>query len=276
MLAVLAAALLHASWNAVVKSSPDKTLDIALVSGSSALLAALALPFLPAPAAASLPYMATSATIHLGYFALVGAAYRAGDMSYVYPMMRGLPPLLLALASGPMIGERLSAAGWGGVGCIGFGILGLALGVARRGPVRIGAPTAFALANAVVIAVYSVVDGLGARASGAPVAYTMWVFVLSAVPIAAWTFVGRPAPAAGLVAARLPRAAFGGLCSLVAYAIVLWAMTEAPVALVAALRETSIVFATAISALVLRERVGWSRHAAAGVIMAGAALLKLG
>ncbi|HEY1608198.1 MAG TPA: EamA family transporter, partial [Paraburkholderia sp.] len=115
LLVVLLAALLHASWNAVVKSSPDKFLDIVFVTATAAVLGAIIVPFLPLPAAGSWPYIAGSAVIHVLYFVLIGAAYRSGDMSHAYPLMRGAPPLIVALASGPLIGERLSFGEWSGV-----------------------------------------------------------------------------------------------------------------------------------------------------------------
>ncbi|MEJ1160887.1 DMT family transporter [Prosthecomicrobium sp. N25] len=272
--AVLFSALLHAAWNLMVKASPDKGLDLALVAAAGALPALVVLPVLGVPAPESWPYAVASGTIHVGYYALVGAAYRAGDMSYVYPLMRGTPPLLIALAGGPLIGEHLSAAGWAGVLVISGGIL--TLGLSGRGlGAATGRATAFALANAVVIAVYSFVDGTGARLSGNPVAYTQTVFLLTAIPVVGGALVRRPAAFASHAAARWRLGMTGGLCSVAAYAIALWAMTMAPIALVSALRETSIVFATALSALVLKEKFGVLRHVAAGLIMGGAVVLRL-
>lgn len=189
---ILFAAFLHASWNAVVKSSPDKFLDIVLVTTGAAALSGFVLLFLPAPLSAAWPYAAGSVVIHVAYFALVGAVYRSGDMSYAYPLMRGVPPLLVALASGPLIGEHLSIGGWSGVLLICGGILCLTL-VHGRSPAMIGGPTAFALINAVVIAAYTSVDGVGVRLSGNAAAYTMWVFLLGAPPIVVWAVMQRPA-----------------------------------------------------------------------------------
>lgn len=276
MIAVLFSALLHASWNAVVKSGREKGLDIVLVATGSAAIAAAVLPFLTPPAQASWHFLGVSALIHLVYFVLVGAAYRAGDMGHVYPLMRGTPPLLVALASGPLIGETLKPAGWFGILFICGGILAMAF-VGRRGGTPALRPTLLALANALVIAGYTFVDGLGARASGSPAAYTLWGFLLMALPMMVYGGVvySRTPDIALRVRSRLPIAFGGGACSIGAYVITLWAMTEAPIALVSALRETSIIFAVAISTFVLKERSGWSRTAAAGVIMAGIAVLKL-
>jgi len=274
MLLVLLGAFLHASWNAVVKSSRDKFLDIALVTGGAALLSALILPFLPVPAPASWVYAAASVVIHIGYFALVAAAYRAGDMSFAYPLMRGTAPLLVTIASGPLIGEYLGLGAWTGVLLISAGVLGMT--VVHRAPgtggMRAASP---ALANAMVIAAYTVIDGAGVRLSGHAAAYTMWVFLATALPLVAWAALRRGSDLAAHLRDRWHFALIGGACTLGAYVLTLWAMTQAPVALVAALRETSILFGTALSALVLKERFGWTRHAAAAVMVSGAIILKL-
>lgn len=274
MLLVLLAAFLHASWNAVVKSSPDKFLDIVLVTTAAAILAVLFVPFLPAPLPASWPCLAASAVIHVVYFALVGAAYHRGDMSYAYPLMRGVPPLLISLASGPLIGEHLSAAGWAGILLICGGVLGLTF-FQRSSSKMAAGTTVFALANAVVIATYTLVDGVGVRLSGHAAAYTMWLFLLTAPAIFVWAVMVRHVDICAHVRRRWHFGLIGGACTIGAYTLVLWAMTQAPVAMVAALRETAILFGTAISALVLKERFGWSRHAAAALIMLGAVVLKL-
>jgi drug/metabolite transporter (DMT)-like permease len=273
MVLVLLAALLHASWNTMVKSSPDKFLDIVLVTTGAAALSALVLPCLPVPLAASRPYLAASVAIHIGYFALLGAAYRSGEMSHVYPLMRGVPPLLVALASGPLIGESLALGEWSGIVLISGGILGLALVHGRHGVTA--RPTALALTNAAVIALYTSVDGIGVRLSGNAAAYTMWEFLLGAQPLLAWALLRRPRQVSDHFRRRWPFALGGGACTVAAYTLSLWAMTRAPVAMVAALRETAILFGTALSVLVLKERFGWSRYAATAVIMLGAVVLRL-
>src|SRR4051794_7359694 len=190
MLLVLLGAFLHASWNAVVKSSRDKFLDIVLVTGGSALFSVIILPFLPMPALASWPYVAASVVIHVGYFALVAAAYRAGDMSFAYPLMRGTAPLLVTVASGPLIGEYLSLGAWSGVLLICVGVMGMTL--FHRSPGAAGVLAALpALANALVIAAYTIVDGAGVRLSGHAAAYTMWVFSGTALPLVAWAGLRR-------------------------------------------------------------------------------------
>lgn len=272
MLLVLLGAALHATWNALVKSGADKLLDTALVVAGSAALAAMVLPFLPMPAPASWPMLLASGVIHLFYFALVAAAYRAGDMSLAYPLMRGTPPLLVAGLAALLLGETLQPMGWLGVALVCCGVLAMAVRrVARAHRATVG----LALANAAVIATYTLVDGIGARLSGAPVAYTLWVFLLTAVfflPFVAWR---RPGGLAAHLRARWRIGLGAGACTLGSYALALWAMTQAPIAAVAALRETSILFGIALAALLLRERPTPARLAGAGLIAAGAAALRL-
>jgi drug/metabolite transporter (DMT)-like permease len=273
LLLVLLAAFLHASWNAVVKSSPDTFLDIVFVSASAAVLCALAIPFLPLPASGSWAYIAASAVIHVLYFVLIGAAYRSGDMSHAYPLMRGAPPLFVALASGPLIGERLGAGEWSGILLICAGILGLLM--ANPSAVNTARTTRLALLNAVTVAAYTLVDGTGVRLSGHPAPYTMWMFLLTAPPILVWAIARRKNDALRHLLARWYLVLTGGACTLAAYSLVLWAMTRAPIAMVAALRETAIIFGTAISAFMLRERYGYARPAAAFVILLGVVTLKM-
>jgi drug/metabolite transporter (DMT)-like permease len=274
MLVVLLGALLHASWNTVVKSGRDVFLDTVLIAAGGAVAAAAALPLLPLPLVASWPFAAVSAAIHVAYFALVAAAYRAGDMSFAYPLMRGTAPLLVALASGPLLGEAVGAVAWAGMLLISGGILGLTL-VYRRPGRPILAPTGFALVNAVVIATYTFVDGVGARLSGHAMAYTAWMLLFTALPLLAWSLRRRPATFVDYLRARWRLGLFGGACSFASYALALWAMTRAPIAPVAALRETSILFGMALAALVLKERFGVVRALAAATIAAGVMTLRL-
>jgi drug/metabolite transporter (DMT)-like permease len=272
MLLVLLGAALHATWNALVKSGADKLLDTALVVAGSATLAVAAIPFLPIPAAASWPMLLASAVIHLVYFALVAAAYRAGDMSLAYPLMRGTPPLAVAILAALLLGETLRPLGWLGVALVCGGVLVMAV---RRGARAHAATVGVALANAAIIATYTLVDGVGARLSGAPVAYTLWAFLLTALvflPFVAWR---RPGELAGHLRTRWRIGLGAGGCTLGSYALALWAMTQAPIAAVAALRETSILFGVAIATLVLRERPTPARWAGAALIAAGAAALRL-
>jgi drug/metabolite transporter (DMT)-like permease len=279
MLLVLLGAALHAGWNTLVKAGRDKFLDTVLVATGSGGIAALALPFLPVPAMASWPYLVASGAIHTVYFLLVAAAYRTGDMGIAYPLMRGSAPLLVALSSGLLLGEHLTAAAWAGVLLISAGVLGLSLSwrgaaAAVRSP-QAAASVGFALCNAGVIASYTLVDGTGARLSGHAAAYTLWVLVLTAAPLLAFACARRGVAVVVHLRARWRIGLVGGAATLASYTLALWAMTQAPIASVAALRETSILFAMGLSALVLREQVGWTRHAAAGAIVLGAVALRL-
>ena len=277
---VLFAALLHASWNAIVKSGKDTFLSTVLVSAGAALISLAVLPFVAAPAPASWPYLAASAVAQLAYYSLLAAAYRAGDMSHAYPLMRGSAPLLVALASWPLIGERLSSMQMGAVACICAGIFGLYFASRQPATARVakhaGHATAFALGNACVIASYTLIDGIGVRLSGAPAAYTMWIFVLNGAGLLLWTALRRPADLLAYAGTQWRLAAFGGFGTLASYGLALWAMTQAPVAAIAALRETSILFAIAIAALFLRERISPRRYLAIALIAAGAVLMRAG
>jgi drug/metabolite transporter (DMT)-like permease len=203
------------------------------------------------------------------------AAYRNGDMSHAYPLMRGSAPLLVALASGPLIGERLGALQWVALGCICGGIMALYFTTRAKHP---GAhrTTIFALMTACMIAAFTLVDGIGVRKSGSPVAYTMWIFMLNALGLIGWAAARRPGELAAYARKNLRITLMGGAANLGSYALALWAMTQAPVAAVAALRETSILFAVAIAGLVLREKISAQRLAAVALVGCGAVAMRLG
>jgi drug/metabolite transporter (DMT)-like permease len=268
---VLFAAALHASWNALIKSGDDKALTTILVASSAALFGAVVTPFLPMPARASWPFLAASVVVHIAYFSLVAAAYRVADMGLTYPLMRGTAPFLVALTSVGWLGERLPAGAWIGVGLICSGIITMVTG-RRHGDAR---GIAVALLNAIVIAAYTLIDGEGTRRSGSPAAYASWVFMLNGVPLLAWVLIRQRDAFTRLVTARWREGLIGGSATTISYAIVLSAMTVAPVAVVAALRETSILFGTLIAAFVLKERIGPARIAGAGLIALGAVALRL-
>lgn len=267
---VLSAALLHAAWNAIVKSASDKFLGTILVTAFAALISAAALPLLTGPARASWPYAAVSALFQIIYFVLVSRAYQVADMSQAYPLMRGTAPLLVAIVTVFQMGESLSPTGWLGVVAVCLGIFTMAAGVgtARRG-------VYFALLNAVVIAGYTLIDGTGVRLSGAPAAYTLWVFLLTGLPLTVWTIATKKATFIPYAVRYWRFGVAGGLATTVSYGLALWAMTLAPVAIVAALRETSILFAVVIAGLVLKEPLGLRRIIAACIIAGGAVALRL-
>ena len=274
MAAVLFSAVLHAAWNTLIKASEDKQAGATMVCVAGGALSAAALPFLPPPLPASWTWIGASVVLHVVYFSLVARAYRYGDLSYVYPLMRGSAPLIVALATAVLLGERLSAGEWLAAGTLCAGVLTLALEAHAARP-RHGAATVFAIANALVIVTYTVVDGIGARASGHAAAYTLWMFLLTAAPLVAMALWRNPAALRGRAVRGWLLALVGGACTVGAYTIVLWAMTRAPIVLVAALRETSVLFGTLLGGLVLRERLGGVRSLAVGLIAAGAIALKL-
>jgi len=270
---VLFGALLHATWNAIIKAGTDKSLDAALVSAGGAVTALPLLPFLPLPASSAWPFIAASAILQFAYFQLVAAAYRAGDIGLVYPLMRGVAPLIIVSTSSFILKETLSGGALIGTMTICAGILTLAF-EARKGGRR---AILLALSNAVVIATYTYVDGIGARISGNSISYTLWMSLLPPVLLFAWAVSQRGANA---VAAHIRynwwRGLVGGGGSIASYGIALWAMTKAPVAMVAALRETSILFALVISVLFLKERSSIWRYIAGAIIAAGVLVLRLG
>src|SRR5438105_6721456 len=268
-LAVLGAALLHAAWNALVKASADKELDTLAIAAACGVIAILAAPFLPLPAPASWPWLGASAVVHILYFVFLAQAYRWGELSYVYPVMRGGGPMVVAFMGSLVFGELLQLKEWLGVLLICGGILAFASGAHDR------RATLFALANAVVIGAYTLIDAEGARASLAPVSYTLWFFVANAVVIVAIGLVRRGREVPRYFRRHWLRAAIGGACSVGAYSIALWAMTRAPVALVAVLRETSVIFAAVIGALLLREEMTRRRLVATGAVLAGLIVLRL-
>ena len=276
---VMLAAFLHATWNAIVKGGSDKLLTTALVSSFSGLLALAALPFLPQPAAESWPYIGASVCCQVTYFSLIARAYHIGDMSQTYPLMRGAAPLLVALVSFFVIGEYLAGFTWAGIAVISIGVLALAYRPrARAGVLPLtgeGSAVGTALLNACVIAAYTLIDGHGVRQSDAPVAYALWVFFLTSIPLAGWAIYTRKGLFFDYLRENWSSGLIGGVGTSASYGLALWAMTLAPVAVVAALRETSILFGVAISAFVLRERVGKRRIMAAAIIAAGVILLRL-
>ncbi|CAD5373450.1 Phosphonate utilization associated membrane protein [Rubrivivax sp. A210] len=279
LLAVLCGAALHAGWNALVKSSGDKAADTALLNFCAALLA---LPLVLAwglPKPESWPYILASLVVHIGYYIALAGAYEHGELGMTYPIMRGAAPLLVALASGHFIGEAPSAAAW-------LGIVGITGGVALVGlahpgeALHHGKALAYALANAAIIAAYTLIDGLGARISGDALRYVMLLFVLDGLtyPVGVWWSRRGPRRQQLLAYARgrWPKAALGGAASIGSYAIALWAMTQAPVASVAALRETSVLFAALLGCWLLKERFGLQRAIGTLVVVVGVMALRLG
>ena len=276
-LAVLFGALLHASWNALVKSSTDKEMDTALIHLIGSLMAIPLVLMVGWPPRSAWPYLAASITIHIAYYFALTGAYRHGELGLTYPLMRGVAPLLVALSASVTLGEQLSFLAWLGVLGISLGVLVLSLSQhAFDAPKAV----AYALTNAVIIAIYTVVDGQGVRASGSSLAstlqYVATLFMLDGWPFALMVWARRGAALPRYARQRWPLASVGALASLGSYGIALWAMTRAPVAMVAALREVSVLFAVVIGALALGERLTRRRIVGALVIITGVMALRLG
>lgn len=223
ILLVLFGALLHATWNAIIKAGSDKSLDAALISAGGAVSALPFLPFLPLPHVSAWPFIGASAILQFAYFQLVAAAYRAGDIGLVYPLMRGCAPLLIAATSGFVLKENLSTGALAGTMTICAGVLTLAL-EARRGSSR---AVILSLANACVIASYTYVDGIGARISGNAISYTLWMSLLPPVLLFSWAASQRGAFAVVRhVRHNWWRGLIGGAGSIASYGLALWAMTK--------------------------------------------------
>jgi drug/metabolite transporter (DMT)-like permease len=273
-LAVLGAGSLHAGWNALVKGAPggDVMLDTASVVAGSCVCALVILPFVPLPDPSAWKFIAGSTAIHFAYYLTLVQAYRTGDLSFAYPLMRGTAPLLVAVLGIAFLHELPTAHAMLGILLICTGIVSIAFVRRERHP---PAAALWAFANAAVIASYTLVDGTGARASGNAAAYVTWLIFIEGLPFLAWIGWRRGAPAIAYLRRGWRRGLVGGACSLAAYGIVLFAMTRAPVAAVAALRETSVLFAALIGAVWLKEGFGAMRLAGAASVVAGVAALKL-
>jgi len=255
----------------MVRRDPDRDAAAVAVAGGGTIVGIILLPFLPAMPWSAAPYALASSSIHILYYALVARAYRHGELSVVYPVMRGLAPLIVSVATALFV-EPANLTVFAGIVVLGAGIVALGADGLRRGAAGIVA----AVGNAVVIASYTLVDGLGARASGgSPEAYTAWLLIGGGLA----TVGLRTAWSRGAVLPRLrshiPLGLAGGVMSYGAYGIALWAMTIAPIGAVAAVRESSVLIATALGAIVLHERFGLWRWIAAGLVLAGLALVKL-
>ena len=270
---VLTGALLHASWNALVKSSSDKTLDTALIHVLCSVLALPVLLVVGLPPLHVWPYVLASLVIHVGYYFALAGALKHGELGLAYPLMRGTAPLLVAIGSFVFLGEAVRPLGWLGIVmvCAGVLMLGMSAGLLKHRKAVL-----FALSNAVLIAIYTVVDAQGARLSGHVGQYVALLFVLDGWPFAVLVYLQRKGQVWQYARARWPLATFGALASLGSYSIALWAMTVAPVALVAALRETSVLFAVILGAWLLRERWTRWRVIGASTIVCGVVALRLG
>jgi len=274
-LAVLFAAACHAGWNALIKIGLEPLPTTTLIALGSAVVGIIVLPFVGMPAPAAWPWIAASAIIHLGYFAALIESYRSGDLGHVYPIARGAAPLMTAVASLAFVGENLRLGSWLGIAALAAGVLLLSARGGRDLTHLDRRAVGYALVTALTICAYSVVDGVGARASHNPQSYVLWLLIGSAlllVPYALWR------DRAGVQTAMRRfwlRGLAGGALQTLSYGIALWAMTLAPIAIVATLRETSVLFGAVIAVIVLKEPLRLTRVGAALLILCGLVLLRL-
>jgi drug/metabolite transporter (DMT)-like permease len=275
-IAVLAAAACHAGWNAVIKGGGDPLMTTAIVTIAAGLVGLPFWPWVGLPSAAAWPWVIASIVVHLFYFASLIEAYRHGDLSQVYPIARGAAPLMTAAASTVIIGEQLSLLAWGGLLVLVLGVVLLSLrggdSIAKFNWRGIG----YALATAVTICAYTIVDGIGARVSGNPASYTLAIFAGGSLAMAAYIVARRGVASFTTGGSQWRIGLFGGGLQVVSYGIAIWAMTMAPIAIVAALRETSVLFGALIAVVILKERLHAIRVAAALLIVAGLVALRLG
>ncbi len=274
-LAVLFAAACHAGWNALIKVGLDPLSTTTLISLGSAVVALVALPFAGMPAVAAWPWIVASTVIHLFYFAALVESYRTGDLGHVYPIARGSAPLMTAAASAFFVGERLSLLSWSGIVLLAAGVLLLSARGSRELTHVDKRAVGFALLTALTICAYSVVDGLGARASHNSLSYVLWLFIGIALvlpPYALWRDGRDVIPA---MQRYWLRGFAGGGLQVLSYGIAVWAMTIAPIAIVASLRETSVLFGAILAVTVLKEPLRAIRIVAALLILCGLVLLRL-
>jgi drug/metabolite transporter (DMT)-like permease len=269
---VLAAAVMHASWNALVKSAPDRALTLAAVALMHAIGGILLILVSEPPAPASWPSIIASTLIHYAYYFLLFQAYRLGDLSHVYPISRGMAPALVAFGAFALVGETLSPIALAGLFAVsaGIGLLALQRGAANADPRAV----AVAILLGLSIAAYSVADGIGVRLSESPTGYMGWLFLLEA-PVVLVVLATR-------MRNRIsgdPHVFFvgmiGGVLSVAAYGIVLYAKTIAPIGAVSAVRESSVIIASLIGVVLLRERPWAGRVVSAAIVAAGVCILAL-
>jgi len=257
----------------MIKSSRDVLLDMTLITFLAGVVVLPLLFFVPAPDRASWPYLAGSVALHIGYYFAVVGAYRAGDLSHGYPIMRGVAPVLTSVSAAVLLNEFPGPLVWLGIALICGGVLSLGLvGFHWRDSRR---STAWALANAVIIAAYTLVDAAGVRLSGNPAGYVLWLFAIDALPFPFIVLLMKRNELVVYARRFWLRGLVGAVLSAGAYGVALWAMTRAPVAAVAALRETSVVFAALIGAWLLKEGHVRPRIAGAVTVAAGVVALRL-
>lgn len=267
---LLFAAALHATWNTIVKQADDKLFTALMVACVAGGISGCLLPFVPLPAKESWPFLGSSVFLQVVYVVLVANAYRIADISQTYPIMRGSTPLLVAIIGTLFLGEHLSLITWVGIGLIGSGIVGMSLGKAvnYRGLI-------IALLVALLLACTTLMDSRGIGYAGTTLGYILWLFFLAAIPMFVWIVFFKRQQFLCYWYKHYKLVLVGGVGNVGSYGLALWAMNFAPVTIVAALRETSILFAIAIAALFLKEKISLLRWLMVLVIVVGVMTLRL-
>ncbi|MFD7320762.1 EamA family transporter [Streptomyces sp. NPDC059875] len=272
--AVLLAAVTHASWNALAHTIRDQLLSFTLIAGGGALIGAVTAFFVPLPAAGAWPYLIASAVLHVGYMVLLMRSFTLGDFGQMYPIARGTAPLAVTFLAAVFVDEIPDGWQLTGVAFACAGLTGLALWGIRGSGRRPDWPALLAAgATGLAIAGYTVVDGVGVRASGTPLGYIAWLMVLEGTSIPAYALWTRRSALLAQLRPHAARGLFGAALSVCAYGLVLWAQTKAALAPIAALRESSIIVGAAIGAVFFKERFGGPRVAAAGLMVVGIGLM---
>jgi drug/metabolite transporter (DMT)-like permease len=274
-LAVLVAALCHASWNAIIRMRGDKLISMTLLVAAAGAMALPGLFIVPILPAAAWPYVITSAIVHVGYNTFLALSYHHGELSKVYPLVRGSAPLTTLGVSLLFLEESVDASGIAGIVVVAVGIMALALDRGWRALVESPRGLFYAAATSLCITAYTLSDGLGARAAGNAHHYVVWLFVLDAIPMLAFVLAVRGRDFLKAAGENWLPGLVGGALSLAAYWIVIWAFTVAPIPIVAALRETSILFAVLIGMLFLGEKITAIRAASIIMVLCGLALMRL-
>lgn len=264
---------MHASWNALVKSGGTPEFSIAAYRGAG-MFCVFALPFVPLPAPESWWFIAASVAVHNLYYFTLARAYRSGDLSQVYPLFRGMAPVLVAVGAWVFVGEHLSTGGLIGIALISLGLMSLAVFGRGRGQMT-SVALGWGLITAVFIAMYTVIDGYGVRQSGNALSYILWLFTFEALPIVLWLLLARRREWFAYIRESAGSIAVGGVISGAAYGLVIYAMSLGAIAVVSSLRETSVIFAALIGAVFLNEPFGKQRVFAAMVVALGILLLKV-
>ncbi|MCX5200702.1 DMT family transporter [Streptomyces sp. NBC_00237] len=272
--AVLVAAITHASWNAIAHNIKDQLLSFTLISGGGLLIGLAMAAFVPLPAAGAWPYLVLSAALHVAYMLLLMRSFTLGDFGQMYPIARGTAPLAVTALAAVFADEIPSGWQLAGVAVACTGLVGVALwGIRGSGKKPQWAAIGAALATGLAIALYTTVDGLGVRASGTALGYIAWLMVLEGISIPVCALYRRRSRLAAQIKPFAVRGLVGAALSVTAYGLVLWAQTRAPLAPIAALRESSIIVGAAIGAIFLKERFGGPRIAAAGLMVVGIGLM---